>query len=95
MTKRAEVYPGELCRDILAGLVNQMQHDGRIGSSFTLRDQSCTREEILEDMEIHLKQLWQLDFFALRVTRRGRLVLSMLRRSSVMLFRKRVSQSHS
>ena len=33
-TRRSEVYPDALCRAILTGLVNQMNHDDRIGCSF-------------------------------------------------------------
>ena len=33
-TKRSEVYPDELCKAILKGLVEQMSEDERIGGSF-------------------------------------------------------------
>ena len=31
--KRAEVYPGELCKQIIFGLRDQMIHDGRLGNN--------------------------------------------------------------
>ena len=37
--RRAEVYPDELCRAILTGLVNQMRHEDRPGSSFKSCDE--------------------------------------------------------
>ena len=53
-TKRAEVYPDELCRAILTGLVRQMRHDDRIGSSFKSCDEVFNQEsqEVVEDFSI-------------------------------------------
>ena len=54
-TKRAEVYPDELCRAILTGLVKQMKHDDRIGSSFKSCDEIFNQDlqSNIEDTSIN------------------------------------------
>ena len=52
-TRRADVYPDELCEAILTGLVNQMKHDDRIGSSFKACDQVLPFEVMEEAMFVN------------------------------------------
>ena len=53
MTKRSEVYPDELCRAILKGLVEQMSEDERIGGSFKSCDHVFNVNDLGESFDVN------------------------------------------
>ena len=52
-TKRSEVYPDELCKAILKGLVEQMSEDERIGGSFQSCDYVFKVNDFDENFEVN------------------------------------------
>ena len=52
-TKRSEVYPDELCKAILKGLVEQMSQDKRNGGSFKSCDHVFTESSSPECFEVN------------------------------------------
>ena len=61
-TRRSEVYPDDLCRAILNGLVKQMEYDDRLGCSFKPCDEDLNIKALanVEDFDIG-EVSWDLD----------------------------------